>query len=603
MPRRKNKKVDEAYKEGVKDGAAPFEEKERRQGEKCREISDLIDEVAHCQHQQGKVVGDIIEATKQNEEDIDTMKQGMKRGKKEVEKLRKKIINVEPLTSNMTYFCDKCGNPIGSHQLVCSKCGTISKMFPHELAEFDIEEECRAEVSGLTEIIKESNNIDNDWLYKELNDKFIKMKKIKNIAYRAMKDKGEENASEYRKIYDHARKFFSDYEKKRIEIAVVGTVKAGKSSLINALIGTKLASVDATPETSILVRYHTTENGNYLRIKFYTESQWNRLWETTKDAVIFREDYEKSGADKIKYNYLGKEEMLINCTAEKLPGLMMKWSKSDAPEHFFVREIEVGYESDSIPHDVYLVDTPGLSDPVKYRSNITRKYIKDSDWILACIACENLSGQPEFNFLSKVISNKGGEVEKIFVVATKKDMLTPEEEEKKTKEFKKRLGILYNNPESAESRFSSVSSECDLLTEKVIKGEKLEDEERKKLRMALVQLDLDLSDVNSKSDAIFKYAGVKSLFDHIDKVVLKNRRKIILNQIEKDYNKCMRLINKISSDSIEKSKTYLKKLTDEREINQNEIDELEKTNKEIEILQGKIQKIRDKLEIQISINN
>lgn len=603
MSKRKNKKVDEAYKEGVRDGAAPFEEKMRQHGEECRELSDSMDEIIHLQQQQGNVVDDLIEVAERNEENIDAVRQEIKRGKKEVKDLRKKIINVKPLLSSIKCSCEECGNLMNPSQLVCSHCGTISKMFPHELAEFDIEDECRAEVSGLAETIKESNNIDNGWLYEELNDKFIKMKKIKNIAYRAMKDKGEENASEYRKIYDHARKFFSDYEKKRIEIAVVGTVKAGKSSLINALIGTKLASVDATPETSILVRYHTTEKGNYLRIIFYTESQWNRLWETTKDAAVFREDYEKSGADKIKYNYLGKKEMLINCTAEKLPELMMKWSKSDAPEHFFVREIEVGYESDSIPHDVFLVDTPGLSDPVKYRSNITRKYIKDSDWILACIACENLSGQPEFNFLSKVISNKGGDVEKIFVVATKKDMLTPKEENKKTKEFKKRLGILYNNPESAESRFSSVSSECHLLTEKVIKGEKLEDEERKKLRMALVQLDLELSDVNSKSDEIFKYAGVKSLFNHIDKVVLKNRRKIILDQIEEDYNKCMRLINKNSSDSVESAKRYLKKITEKREINQNQIDELEKRNEEIQILQGKIKEIRKQLEIQISINN
>lgn len=67
-------------------------------------------------------------------------------------------------------------------------------------------------------------------------------------------------------------------------------------------------------------------------------------------------------------------------------------------EALFVKEIEVGYQSDTIPHDVFLVDTPGLSDPVRYRSDITRRYIKRSDWILACITGENLSCQPEFNF-------------------------------------------------------------------------------------------------------------------------------------------------------------------------------------------------------------
>lgn len=61
---------------------------------------------------------------------------------------------------------------------------------------------------------------------------------------------------------------------------------------------------------------------------------------------------------------------LIKCSNEDLPKLMMEWSKSDSPKHFYVKEIEVGYESEDLPHDVYLVDTPGLSDPIKYRSDI-----------------------------------------------------------------------------------------------------------------------------------------------------------------------------------------------------------------------------------------
>lgn len=65
-----------------------------------------------------------------------------------------------------------------------------------------------AEVEELAKIIKESNCNDDDWLYQELDDKFRKMKKIKNIAYKAMKDKGEENAPVYRKIYGLTQKFF-----------------------------------------------------------------------------------------------------------------------------------------------------------------------------------------------------------------------------------------------------------------------------------------------------------------------------------------------------------------------------------------------------------
>ena len=251
------------------------------------------------------------------------------------------------------------------------------------------------------------------------------------------------------------------------------------------------------------------------------------------------------------------------------------------------------------------MDTPGLSDPVRYRSDITRRYIKRSDWILACITGENLSCQPEFNFLSKVISNKGGDVSKIFVVATKKDMLTNAEGEKKEKEFLIRLGELYNNDSMAVSRFAFVAAEVHLMTTQVIQGINLEPEEKKKFKKALLEIDEDLefSDVSRKADDILKYASVNDLFDRINKVVLLNRRNYIVNGIINDYIKCMKVINENASLYLDDSKAYLKKLTEDREYDQSQIEKIEQSNRDIEILQGKIRKIRRNLEIEISANS
>lgn len=547
----------------------------------------------------------MIDGEQQNQQRIQDLNKIVETGEKTLTRYKRKTENIELMMPSVSTTCGSCGHPIESHQLVCSFCGALSKSFPYELVDFDIEKKCMAEVEELAKIIKESNCNDDDWLYQELDDKFRKMKKIKNIAYKAMKDKGEENAPVYRKIYGLTQKFFSDYRKRRIEIAVVGTVKAGKSSLINALIGTRLASVDPTPETSILVKYRTTSEGNYLKINFYTEAQWNKLWSTAKNATVFRNEYDRLGAENIKYEYLNKPQKYITCSSEELPRIMMEWSKSDAPKHFFVKEIEVGYQSDTIPHDVFLVDTPGLSDPVRYRSDITRRYIKRSDWILACITGENLSCQPEFNFLSKVISNKGGDVSKIFVVATKKDMLTNAEGEKKEKEFLIRLGELYNNDSMAVSRFAFVAAEVHLMTTQVIQGINLEPEEKKKFKKALLEIDEDLefSDVSRKADDILKYASVNDLFDRINKVVLLNRRNYIVNGIINDYIKCMKVINENASLYLDDSKAYLKKLTEDREYDQSQIEKIEQSNRDIEILQDKIRKIRRNLEIEISANS
>ena len=601
----RKKKQMEIYKCGMEAGAAPFEKKYEETAKQIRKTSGHIDELARNQRKNKKIVDAMIDGEQQNQQRIQDLNKIVETGEKTLTRYKRKTENIELMMPSVSTTCGSCGHPIESHQLVCSFCGALSKSFPYELVDFDIEKKCMAEVEELAKIIKESNCNDDDWLYQELDDKFRKMKKIKNIAYKAMKDKGEENAPVYRKIYGLTQKFFSDYRKRRIEIAVVGTVKAGKSSLINALIGTRLASVDPTPETSILVKYRTTSEGNYLKINFYTEAQWNKLWSTAKNATVFRNEYDRLGAENIKYEYLNKPQKYITCSSEELPRIMMEWSKSDAPKHFFVKEIEVGYQSDTIPHDVFLVDTPGLSDPVRYRSDITRRYIKRSDWILACITGENLSCQPEFYFLSKVISNKGGDVSKIFVVATKKDMLTNAEGEKKEKEFLIRLGELYNNDSMAVSRFAFVAAEVHLMTTQVIQGINLEPEEKKKFKKALLEIDEDLefSDVSRKADDILKYASVNDLFDRINKVVLLNRRNYIVNGIINDYIKCMKVINENASLYLDDSKAYLKKLTEDRDYDQSQIEKIEQSNRDIEILQGKIRKIRRNLEIEISANS
>lgn len=601
----RKKKQMEIYKCGMEAGAAPFEKKYEETAKQIRKTSGHIDELARNQRKNQKIVDAMIDGEQQNQQRIQDLNKIVETGEKALTRYKRKTENIELMMPSVSTTCGSCGHPIESHQLVCSFCGALSKSFPYELVDFDIEKKCMVEVEELAKIIKESNCNDDDWLYQELDDKFRKMKKIKNIAYKAMKDKGEENAPVYRKIYGLTQKFFSDYRKRRIEIAVVGTVKAGKSSLINALIGTHLASVDPTPETSILVKYRTTSEGNYLKINFYTEAQWNKLWSTAKNATVFRNEYDRLGAENIKYEYLNKPQKYITCSSEELPRIMMEWSKSDTPKHFFVKEIEVGYQSDTIPHDVFLVDTPGLSDPVRYRSDITRRYIKRSDWILACITGENLSCQPEFNFLSKVISNKGGDVSKIFVVATKKDMLTNAEGEKKEKEFLIRLGELYNNDSMAVSRFAFVAAEVHLMTTQVIQGINLEPEEKKKFKKALLEIDEDLefSDVRRKADDILKYASVNDLFDRINKVVLLNRRNYIVNGIINDYIKCMKVINENASLYLDDSKAYLKKLTEDREYDQSQIEKIEQSNRDIEILQGKIRKIRRNLEIEISANS
>ena len=559
----RKKKNEQVFKQGMKAGAAPFEQKYKQTADAIYETNKHIDQISRNQRKTKDMIGEMIDGQQKDHEQLNALNQTAKKIDKEFSKYKEKARAMELKMGSYSTVCKKCGHYMAAHQLVCSYCGATAESFPYNPDDFNIEKECMKKAMELSNTVKKADNKNDDWLYPELDEKFIKMKKIQEIAAKAIRDKADRNVTYYRKVNELAQKFFSDYKKKKIEIAVVGTVKAGKSSLINALIGTKLASVGAIPETSILAKYRTTSDKNYIKITFYTEEQWNKLWKSAKTAKVFKGDYDRLGAEKIKYEYLGKPEKYIICSSEELPLLMMEWSKSDAPKHFFVKEIEVGYKSDTFPHDVFLVDTPGLSDPVKYRSDITRKYIKNSDWILACIMGANLSGQPEFKFLSDVIANKDYDVSKVFVVATQKDTLTNEEAQEKANEFLIRMGQIYRNDSLAISRFSFVAAEMHLMTLQILNGINLEKEEKKKLRKGLLEIDEDfeLSNVATQSDEVFKYAGVNDLYNRIDKTVLQNTRELILKAILNDYYNCMKLINEHMSSGLDDAEILLEKLS------------------------------------------
>ena len=56
-----------------------------------------------------------------------------------------------------------------------------------------------------------------------------------------------------------------------LQIAIVGTIKAGKSTFINALFEENIASTDVTPETASLTKFRYSTK-NKLEVNFYNKA-------------------------------------------------------------------------------------------------------------------------------------------------------------------------------------------------------------------------------------------------------------------------------------------------------------------------------------------
>ena len=456
--------------------------------------------------------------------------------------LRTSISGIEMVMSEMNIKCEECGAFMSPVQIVCHKCGAFSHIFPYNINDAEkISNMASLGVAPLSEIFKANTN--EVAPYHEVQKEFDAMHKIKSAAeLYCTHGNSELHRTSFKKIALEAEKFLTEATKKTIEIAVVGNVKAGKSMLINALLGDRMASVDATPETSVLVRYRTTSNKYYTKVSFYTTKQWEALFDSAKAPdrkTAFVESYETLKADSVKAQYLNKSTTYVEFdTIAELKSAIMKWTSSSSPEHFFVSEVELGFISDCLPHDIVLVDTPGLQDPVEFRSNITRDYIKNAHWVLACIANDNLNIKHELEFLNQVCANLQHDIRRLFIVATKADMVEEEDRKKKQKLFLKDIAPLYNRDTGIiRENFISVAAQAHLVLKEKFAGSALSKGDVKSLKKALTEFDIDLDDFEVTKEEIFNKFRINDLYFRLEKKVIKGRRKEIISMIKNDYEK------------------------------------------------------------------
>src|SRR5699024_92688 len=117
------------------------------------------------------------------------------------------------------------------------------------------------------------------------------------------------------------------------------------------------------------------------------------------------EKYNRLNGNLEKEKLIGKESIKIELdNFDALRYEIKKWTSCNSVTHYFVKEVEVGLVGFDIPTGVVYVDTPGLDDPVRYRSDITRNYIDRANAVLVCVNSSALTGQ-ELSTIYKVFAN------------------------------------------------------------------------------------------------------------------------------------------------------------------------------------------------------
>ena len=487
----------------------------------------------------------------------------------------------------------------------------------------------------LEEFVKEceKNNI-NDEVLSEYKVKINKLDRLSKEQVVSSEYEWNQSVREYVRKLGNVKNIFNSFEIKdevsdlvkkinnfeikcsdsKLNIALVGAIKAGKSALINALLDTDLASVNETPETASLTKFLSSgSDKNYIEIKFYTTSEWDALWESINNSGVsgnvFLSDYTSMKSENYKSEYLNKEDIIKEFTDMlELKKEVTKWTSSSSPTHYFVKEVKIGLANDIIPKNVIYVDTPGLDDVVEYRSNITRDYLSKADCVLLCIKSDSLRAD-EYKTLTSVFSNVK-HPEQVYVIGTQIDGANDilENWKKQKLEGTKYLkdNTAYREEKLVSTNLIGVSAYLQTLLYKYKNGLiKDNDINYRQLKITMLKLGYDSEklDDNTYSE-LLKVANIENLRSTIKNNIIINKEKFLLDNIEKSYNilkeeiiKRMQGIKSNNQEIINNSEKSIEEIEEKKIEYQEKIEEYEKEKRNNKIV---INNIKDSIEEEIN---
>lgn len=245
-----------------------------------------------------------------------------------------------------------------------------------------------------------------------------------------------------------------------LKIGIVGGVKAGKSSFLNALLfrGRDILPKAATPMTAALTKISYSETP-YAKIVFYEDKDWNAI---LQNAATFDERLEtaianekKRRAEKQKSIYTRKLQNNMAAVGDSLDQYTIERLKKNIDEEFrackelaemadtrgvvvntllgsdqeiplsdnleadlkeyvgadgkytpFVKYIELGM-NEPVLKDLEIIDTPGLNDPIVSRSIVTKRFLKNCDAAFLMSFCGQFMSAQDVTFLLKALPQEG----------------------------------------------------------------------------------------------------------------------------------------------------------------------------------------------------
>ena len=216
-------------------------------------------------------------------------------------------------------------------------------------------------------------------------------------------------------------------ENRKLNIGVVGQVKAGKSSFLNTLLfdGEEILPKASTPKTATLTKMEYSEH-NIIQVEYYSVEEWEVLEDNALvdlDDEVYTSAREivgmvrRNGLEPIPYLEMGYEQIEF-ATYEDLIANLNNYVGEDGKFTPIVKAVTLYLNKDEFK-GLSIVDTPGLNDPIASRTIRTKEFMEVCDVVFFLSQSGSFLDKSDWILLSSQLPQKG--VKKLVLVASKYD--------------------------------------------------------------------------------------------------------------------------------------------------------------------------------------
>lgn len=235
-------------------------------------------------------------------------------------------------------------------------------------------------------------------------------------------------------------------------IAVIGQIKAGKSTLINAIIRRPhLLPTDINPSTAVITKLHfgaAPEQNNSALFHFFSDQEWERIMSggrtgalTMQRHSVIKQDQLQAPLEELRQraetrlgseysNLLGKHHLFSAVTSSVLERYVSagdyefegEQTADEDHRHFsdITKIAEVFLEGQPLGYPSVIIDTPGVNDPFLVRDEITHGNLGDADIYLVVLTAQQPLSKSDLALLRML---KGLQKDKIIAVVNRIDII------------------------------------------------------------------------------------------------------------------------------------------------------------------------------------